>query len=111
MRAFPKLSLLLCVSSLLSLCAAQCSFGTLDVSALSGTTLTGVFGGYPYTVNPCGTVSGVPGINCAGQVCQGNTVLSRYSTAPSANITYLAADNGLVQLSQNGDMSVVQPTA
>lgn len=99
-----SLWLLLAVTCcLLPLSSAQCSFNGLDVSALSGKTLVAVFNGYPYLVNPCSVASGITGISCAGQVCQGNVVVSRYSTDPSANITWLAADNGLVQMSQNGD--------
>ena len=105
MRAvYLSLLFVLCVSCLLSLSAAQCGVGSLSVAGLTGRTLTGVFNNYPYTVNPCSVVSGVQGIVCTGQVCQGNIVLSRYSTAATANVTWMAADNGLVQFSQNGDM-------
>ena len=99
-----SLLVLLSLSCLFSFSAAQCSFNGLDVSSLSGRTLSGVFNGYPYLVNPCSSVSGVPGITCTAQACQGNIVLSKYSTSASANITWVAADNGLVQLSQNGDL-------
>ena len=100
-----SLLVLLCLSCVLSSSIAQtCSFAGLDVSSLSGKSLVGVFGGLPYTVNPCSTVSGVTGISCSGQACQGNVVLSRYSTAANANISWTVADNGLVQRSQNGDL-------
>ena len=101
LRALPLLLLLSSLSSLISLSTAQtCGGAGFDVSALTGRTLTGSFGGLPWTVNPCGQVSGVPGISCPAQVCQANTRVSTYSPA---NITWTAADNGLVQFSQNGD--------
>ena len=96
------LFLLLSLSSLLPLLTAQtCGGAGFDISALRGKTLVAVINGYPWTVNPCGSVSGVPGITCTAQTCQGNTVVSTYNPA---NITWTAADNGLVQRSQNGDV-------
>ena len=92
---------LLSLSTLFSLASAQCSGAGFDVSGLTGRTLTYNFGGYPWTVNPCGQVSGVPGITCGAQVCQGNVKVSTFSPAA---VQWVAADNGLVQISQNGDL-------
>ena len=92
---------LLSLSSLVSLVSAQCGGAGYDVSALSGKTLTFTNGNAPWTINPCGVVSGVPGITCGAQACRGNTRLSTYSQGA---VQWIAADNGVVQLSQTGDL-------
>ena len=77
----------------------QCGFGSINLSPLVGTTVSGNYNGATYFTAPCSTVHAASTGGCTGQVCQSGYPLSYYDPL---NTQWTLSDTGLIQFNQDG---------
>lgn len=81
-----------------SVSAVTCGTSQYDLSSIYNQTITAYVDGYPWAVSPCGQVTYTLGLQCTGQVCQGDILASTYDSTT----VWTPTDNGVIAFSQNG---------